>query len=52
MYTAFTVSLSVHFFSDEEDGASSKVYSMLSADNAPPYAWDMPFVRPLALHVM
>lgn len=51
-YTAFTTSLSVHFFSDEEDGTFSRVYSTLSADNAPPYAWDMPFVRLLALHIM
>ena len=49
---ASTTSLSVHFFSDEEDGTFSREYSTLSADNAPPYACDMPFVHLLALHIM
>ena len=53
-YTAFTISFSLNlFFSDDEDDrTSSRIYSTLSADNAPPYACEMPFVRLLALHIM
>jgi hypothetical protein len=48
---AVTTSFSLHLFSDD-DVTSSRVYSTLSADNAPPYPCEMPFVRPLALHIM
>jgi len=50
MYMAFTASFSLHFFKDEDEETGSRVYSTLRADNAPPYACEMPWFRPLAFH--
>ena len=43
VYRAFTTSFSLHFVSDDrDDGTGVRVYSMLSADSAPPYACEIP----------